>query len=114
MAPILWAVLRLPSGRAIIMPNLVPPVVTGAEAAAYRDLIRRENAPPDKDTIAGHFFNNLATVRLKTELTLEHGYGGVMVWELSQDAAGEQSLLRAIHGTALREAKAPAATDRAR
>ena len=76
------------------------------EAAAYRDLIRRENAPPDKDTIAGHFFNNLATVRLKTELTLEHGYGGVMVWELSQDAAGEKSLLRAIHETVQREAKA--------
>jgi dihydroorotase len=26
-------------GRAIIMPNLVPPVVTGAHAAAYRDRI---------------------------------------------------------------------------
>jgi dihydroorotase len=26
--------------RAIVMPNLVPPVVTGAEAAAYRDRIR--------------------------------------------------------------------------
>jgi dihydroorotase len=27
-------------GRAIVMPNLVPPVVTGADAAAYRDRIR--------------------------------------------------------------------------
>ena len=27
-------------GRAIVMPNLVPPVVTGAQAAAYRDRIR--------------------------------------------------------------------------
>ena len=26
--------------RAIVMPNLVPPVVTGAQAAAYRDRIR--------------------------------------------------------------------------
>ena len=26
-------------GRAIIMPNLIPPVVTGADAAAYRDRI---------------------------------------------------------------------------
>ena len=26
-------------GRAIIMPNLVPPVVTGDQAAAYRDRI---------------------------------------------------------------------------
>ena len=35
-------------GRAIIMPNLVPPVVTGAQAAAYRNRIRAalpENAP---------------------------------------------------------------------
>lgn len=35
-------------GRAIIMPNLVPPVVTGAQAAAYRDRIRAalpEGAP---------------------------------------------------------------------
>src|SRR6056297_3411041 len=26
-------------GRAIVMPNLAPPVVTGADAAAYRDRI---------------------------------------------------------------------------
>jgi dihydroorotase len=35
-------------GRAIIMPNLVPPVITGAHAAAYRDRILAalpENAP---------------------------------------------------------------------
>ena len=31
--------------RAIIMPNLVPPVVTGAEAAAYRDRIRAALPP---------------------------------------------------------------------
>ena len=33
-------------GRAIIMPNLVPPVVTGAQAAAYRDRIL-DALPPD-------------------------------------------------------------------
>ena len=36
-------------GRAIIMPNLVPPVVTGAEAAAYRDRILA--ALPDNVTL---------------------------------------------------------------
>ena len=30
-------------GRAIIMPNLVPPVVTGADAAGYRDRILAAN-----------------------------------------------------------------------
>ncbi len=28
-------------GRALVMPNLMPPVVTGAEAASYRDRIRK-------------------------------------------------------------------------
>ena len=35
-------------GRAIIMPNLVPPVVTGADAAAYRDRIMTA-LPEDAD-----------------------------------------------------------------
>jgi len=48
-------------GRAIIMPNLVPPVVTGAEAAAYRDRIRA--AMPD-----GATFEPLMTLYL-TEAT---------------------------------------------
>ncbi len=48
-------------GRAIIMPNLVPPVVTGAEARAYRDRILA--ALPE-----GHAFTPLMTLYL-TEAT---------------------------------------------
>ncbi|WP_210527784.1 dihydroorotase [Rubellimicrobium arenae] len=48
-------------GRAIIMPNLVPPVVTMAQAAAYRDRIR-EALPP------GSRFEPLMTLYL-TEAT---------------------------------------------
>jgi dihydroorotase len=48
-------------GRAIVMPNLVPPVVTGAEAAAYRERIRA--ALP-----AGSGFTPLMTLYL-TEAT---------------------------------------------
>ncbi|MDJ0628943.1 MAG: dihydroorotase [Rhodobacter sp.] len=46
--------------RAIVMPNLVPPVVTGAEAAAYRDRIRA--ALP-----AGMAFEPLMTLYLTEE-----------------------------------------------
>ncbi|MBS0122883.1 dihydroorotase [Thetidibacter halocola] len=46
--------------RAIIMPNLVPPVVTGAQAAAYRDRIRA--ALPD-----GSGFTPLMTLYLTEE-----------------------------------------------
>ncbi|MGK7653328.1 dihydroorotase [Roseovarius sp. B08] len=47
-------------GRAIIMPNLVPPVVTGAQAAAYRDRIM--DALPD-----GMNFTPLMTLYLTEE-----------------------------------------------
>ncbi|WP_101068911.1 dihydroorotase [Roseovarius salinarum] len=47
-------------GRAIIMPNLVPPVVTGADAAAYRDRIMA--ALP-----AGSRFTPLMTLYLTEE-----------------------------------------------
>jgi dihydroorotase len=44
--------------RAIIMPNLVPPVVTGAQAAAYRDRIR---------AVTGDGFTPLMTLYLTEE-----------------------------------------------
>ncbi|OZA92647.1 MAG: dihydroorotase, partial [Polaromonas sp. 39-63-203] len=35
-------------GRAIIMPNLRPPVTTAAQAVAYRERIQAANLPPDE------------------------------------------------------------------
>ena len=46
--------------RAIVMPNLVPPVVTGAQAAAYRDRIRAALPP-------GMAFEPLMTLYLTEE-----------------------------------------------
>ncbi len=46
-------------GRAIVMPNLVPPVVTGAEAAAYRERIRA--------AVPGAAFTPLMTLYLTEE-----------------------------------------------
>lgn len=41
-------------------------------------------------------YNGIPTIRNKTQLALQEG-SGVMIWELSQDAAGTNSLLAAIH-----------------
>ena len=41
------------------------------------------------------YFNSKATIQAKAKLA--EGYGGVMAWELGQDATGTSSLLRAIH-----------------
>jgi len=41
-------------------------------------------------------YNGIPTIRAKTQLALQEG-SGVMIWELSQDVAGANSLLAAIH-----------------
>lgn len=61
----------------------------GADAA-NRDLIGNACAGCNYVT-----YNGAATIKAKTRLGLEHG-SGIMIWELSQDAAGENSLLKVI------------------
>jgi hypothetical protein len=48
------------------------------------------------DEIDDVYFNGPATIRRKTAFALESGLGGVMAWELGQDAPGDRSLLRVI------------------
>jgi GH18 family chitinase len=42
------------------------------------------------------YFNNLATIKKKTQLALQKA-GGVMIWQLLGDAEGENSLLKGIY-----------------
>jgi len=71
-------------GRAIIMPNLVPPVVTGADAAAYRDRILAA-LPPGAD------FTPLMTLYLTEEtdpadVAAAHASG--LIWAVKLYPAG--------------------------
>ncbi|WP_331352897.1 glycosyl hydrolase family 18 protein [Cellvibrio sp. UBA7671] len=61
----------------------------GADAAT-KDLIGNACAGCNYIT-----YNGAATIKAKTQLGLEHG-SGIMIWELSQDAAGANSLLKVI------------------
>jgi chitinase len=61
----------------------------GADAAT-KDLIGNACAGCNYIT-----YNGATTIRAKTQLGLEHG-SGIMIWELSQDAAGVNSLLNVI------------------
>jgi len=62
----------------------------GSEAAE-RDLIGTACAGCNYIT-----YNGAATIKAKTQLALAEG-SGVMIWELSQDATGANSLLKVIH-----------------
>jgi GH18 family chitinase len=70
--------------------------------AIYRTLLANDPATASGDRIlfkgVEQNYNGPATIRRKTELALQLA-GGIMIWELSQDARGGDSLLRVIGET---------------
>ena len=70
--------------------------------AIYRTLLANDPAAASGDRIlfkgVGQNYNGPVTIRRKTELALQLA-GGIMIWELSQDARGSDSLLRVIGET---------------
>lgn len=66
------------------------------KAKTYRNLAEGYNLKPDQDSVAGFYFNGPQTIREKVRLARDYGLAGVMIWEISQDAPGEKSLLKAI------------------
>lgn len=74
------------------------------EALTYAEIVARFSPEPGMDEAGGYYFNGPQTLQRKVRFAHERGLGGIMVWELGQDVAGEGSLLRA-----LRQALAPQA-----
>jgi len=62
---------------------------------AFWDLLQL-GASPTADSWNGEGYNGIPTIQQKTSLALSRG-GGIMIWELSEDATGANSLLSAIY-----------------
>jgi GH18 family chitinase len=75
------------------------PGATTGEAVVYAELLSTYGAAAASDQISKDgttiYLNSKATIISKAQAARQ--YGGIMVWELGQDAAGESSLLRAIN-----------------
>jgi chitinase len=65
----------------------------------FAQLVAR-GANPYADTYNGVGYNGITTIKNKTNLAFDQG-NGVMIWELSGDASGGNSLLSAIHEVVL-------------
>ncbi len=70
------------------------------QALGYGEILRLHRPPPGADESAGFCFNGPDTIARKTKFALDQRLGGVMAWEIAQDAPGGESLLRAIVKTA--------------
>jgi GH18 family chitinase len=69
-------------------------------SATYGEIVARFTPDADADEVDGYYFNGPETMQAKVELAMEHGLGGIMVWELAQDSQDEEaSLLRVIRRT---------------
>lgn len=66
------------------------------DSKSYRDLVRAHDPGPDSDWAGDYYFNGIDTLKKKATHAQELGLGGIMVWELGQDATGGMSLLRAL------------------
>lgn len=104
-------------GRAIIMPNLVPPVVTGAQASAYRDRITAalgqkvtlrplmtlyltESTDP-ADVIAAHAAGTISAVKLYPAGATTNSASGVRDFDKVRgvlDAMAEAGIPLCFHG----------------
>jgi len=60
----------------------------------FAQLIAADPANYDRDVYNGVAYNGATTVRVKCNYAKE--FGGVMIWQLAQDADGEYSLLEVI------------------
>ncbi len=69
-------------------------------AASYAAILRDYAPAPDQDEAGGFYFNGIATMKEKTRYAQSADLGGIMIWELGQDAPSDASLLRAIHDVA--------------
>ncbi|WP_433825989.1 glycosyl hydrolase family 18 protein [Actinoplanes sp. CA-015351] len=74
----------------------------------YAQLVAQDPANANRDcTPSGECYNGLPTIRRKTQWALANA-GGIMNWELSQDATGSNSLVSAIYETVMGSNPPPA------
>jgi GH18 family chitinase len=69
----------------------------GGATRTYADLVRLSGQTPESDLVHGYSFNCQSTIREKADYVRDERLGGIMVWELGQDATDPAaSLLRVI------------------
>lgn len=90
---------RVPPERIILGLPFYGRDVENREAITYAEIAAKFDPAPSADQIGNIYFNGPDTIRHKTEFAIQSRVGGVMIWELGQDAAGDRSLLKVVRET---------------
>lgn len=74
--------------------------ISGPEKTlTYAEILAKHRPAPGADEAGGVYYNGPETISRKTRDALRAKLGGVMIWEIGQDAPGDRSLLRTIRTT---------------
>ncbi|MBX9850643.1 MAG: carbohydrate-binding protein [Cytophagaceae bacterium] len=87
-----WVGRGLPKNKAI----LGVPFYGRPSWESFAQLVAR-GANPNADVFGNVGYNGITTIKNKTNFVFDQTGGGIMIWELSQDATGANSLLSAIN-----------------
>lgn len=68
----------------------------GGDARTYAEIALDQTLSDSTDEVAGFAFNGPRTVAEKVRYATRERLGGVMIWEIGQDASGSTSLIGAI------------------
>ncbi|MEH7380385.1 glycoside hydrolase family 18 protein [Bacillus sp. JJ1533] len=72
------------------------PADSNIKPVSYEAIIKNNPKNAEKDTVnmngTIYYYNGQTMMARKTELALNHGFGGMMIWELGLDAKGANSL----------------------
>ncbi len=84
---------KLPVAKAV----LGVPFYSRPREMSYKDIIAANPGNAQMDCIPEGCYNGIPTISRKTQYVLKAGGGGMMYWELSQDARGRFSLVDTIY-----------------
>lgn len=91
----------IPKDKLVLgVPLYAQPADPAIKPVSYNAVINDnpENAAKDKISLNGtdYYYNGAKTMKKKTALALNHGFGGMMIWEVGHDAKGPYSLMGTI------------------
>lgn len=82
------------------VPSYAQPENPDVKQVSYASILKNNPANAETDSVnmngTTYYYNGQPTIEKKTKLALDHGFGGMMLWESGLDASGPQSITSTI------------------